>query len=499
MAPTSLTRSALAGVAWNYAGSALLVVAQIASTAATARLIAPSGFGAYASAQAAASFAGFFTLSTIGLGLQRRSKLTSKAIGTAVFLSTAGGLFVFAGMWLLASLWADAWEIPEAASLVRVLAAALFLTSLASVPLALVRYSLRFGAAAIAETAAQVVGVTFGVILAVHLHSALALAYGQLVAAAALLLATAALARRDLSLRFDRAEGRDLLTFGGQLGFLYLGTLLANMVPSWVTGRSFGASMLGLYSRASLMAGIPLTYLSTSVTKVLFPLYGHVRDDIKRTRALLSDGLTLATGFTWPLFAVLAGGASVAVDVLLGSRWHGAAPLLQLSVLIACGAFPTGLLTNAAEALGWMRLATLRLVAFIVLLGAAVSIVVFAGLGLHELLIGVAIAQWVTYAITLKPFMSRGLVVRSLIMRSHIVHGTVSIVAFAAALLCADLFSFAGLLAQIAAEFVLVLLLCWFFIVGRSWYPASQVLALRLSNAQLSFGSVLRMKRARLR
>lgn len=476
----SLTRRALSGVAWNYTGSAILVAVQVASTAATARLIVPTGFGAYASAQVAASVSGFFTLSTVGLALQRRPKLTIEAIGTAFLLSVMGGTFVCVAMWLLSTSWADAWGIPAAAPLVRILAVSVLLTTLASVPLALVRYRLRFASAAIAETVAQVLGITFGVIMAVHLHSARALAYGQIVAAATLLLAVVILARGDLSLRFNRAEGRDLLTFGGQLGFLHLGTLAANMAPSWVAGRSFGASTLGLYSRAFQIVVIPLTYLSTSVTKVLFPLYGHVREDINRTRALIGEGLTLATGFTWPVFALLAGAASVVVDVLLGSGWHGATPYVQLSALIACGSFPTSLLTNIGEALGWIRLVTVRLITFAALLAAVVVTTLWADLSLSGLLIGVAIAQWATYVITLTPFIRRSLVNRRLVIRSQLVHGGVSVLVFLGALVLAyGLASFA-LAARLVAEAFFSLAVLWFILAGKSWFPASGVLARRL-------------------
>jgi O-antigen/teichoic acid export membrane protein len=389
-------------------------------------------------------------------------------------------------MWFLAVPWAEAWGIHAAVPLVRILGVALFLNSLSSVPLALIQYRLRFGAAALAETVTQITGITVGVLLAVHFHSTVALAVGQVIAAAALLTTTAVLARRDLCVGFDRSESRELLTFGSQVSFLYLGSYASNTIPSWTAGRSFGAFALGLYSRAYLMVGIPLTYLLTSITKVLFPLLGRVRDDTVRTKAVITEGVVLATGFTWPLFAVLAGGASVAVHLLLGSRWHAATPLLQLSVLIACGAFPTGLLTTVAEALGWLRLAALRLITFVALLLTSVAIVESAGLGLKELLVGVAIAQWVTYAITLKPFVSRALVDRQLIIRSHLIHGAVSAGAFIVAFADAHFLGGVGLIAQVAGELVIALAACLPILFCRSWFPASQVLARRLSSAQLS-------------
>ena len=187
VAEGSLARSALSGVAWNYSGAAILVVTQLVSTAVTARLVTPSQFGAYAVAQAAAGIFGYFTLAAIGAGLSRRQELGPKTVGTAMVMSLASGGAVAVIMWLAAGPWCKAWQVP-ASSLVRVMALALFLVSSSTVPLALLRRGLRFRAAAGVETSTQVIGVTAGVLLAVHLHSAMALVVGQTVAAGGLYL-----------------------------------------------------------------------------------------------------------------------------------------------------------------------------------------------------------------------------------------------------------------------------------------------------------------------
>lgn len=490
-ASVSLTKSAFSGVAWNYAGTAILIVAQVASTAATARLIAPAEFGAYATAQAAIGLASYFTISTIGLGILRRSELGPKTVGSALALSVTTGTSVLVALWFLAVPWSNAWGIRSAISLVRVLAFSLIFTSLASVPLALVRRRLRFGAAALAETVTQVVGLTLSVFLAVLLRSAMALAIGQVAAAFVLFVWAVVLARRDISFGFDRAEGRELFGYGSQLSGLYFGSYAAYTLPSWVAGHTFGAFTLGLYSRANAIVNLPLTYLSSSVMKVLFPLYGRVRDSAERTRTLLSEGIVLATGFTWPMFAIVAGAAPVVVDLLLGPRWHGATPLLRLCVLIACGALPTGLLTNAAEAMGWIRLATLRLIVFLALLCAAVAVTELAGLGLSDLLVGVAIAQWTTYAITLKPFMRRGVVDSRLLLRGHCIHAAVSLGAFSAALACADVLAGTGPLARVGGELGVTAVVCGLVLTGRSWYPASHVLARRFEQVLPAHGGRL--------
>jgi PST family polysaccharide transporter len=492
--PASLTKSALQGVIWNYSGIAVLIVAQVASTVATARLIAPAWFGVYAAAQAASGLAAYFTFATVGLAVLRRSELGEKTVGSAIAISLSATTLVLIALWFLAPIWAQAWKITAATPLIRVLAFALFFNSLALVPLALTRRRLRFGVSALVETSTQVSGIAVGVVLAVFLHTTMALAIGQVVGAGTLFVGAVALARRDLRLGFDRGEAVGLLTYGGQLSGLYFSAWAINAIPSWFTSLSFGKFTLGLYNRASLVVNLPLGYLSTGITKVLFPLYGRVRDNAAKTKAMLSEGIVLATGFIWPLFAIVAGAAPVLVDILLGERWHGAAPLLRLFVLIACGMFPTTFLTNAAEALGWIKFAAFRLLVLLALLGAAVAVVGATGLGLRWLLVGVAIAQWSTYVVTLRPFVSRGIVDSRLVLGSHLVHGSLSLAAFGAAFGCAELLAGAGLLAQALGEVVLTVVVCALVLRGRRWYPATRVLAQRMRGSSFEGGLLTRLR-----
>ena len=78
---------------------------RVASTIATARLVSPHEFGFYATAQAATGVVGyFFTISALGSGIQRRSRLGEKTVGTALTLSLASSLVVGGGRlcWCLA-------------------------------------------------------------------------------------------------------------------------------------------------------------------------------------------------------------------------------------------------------------------------------------------------------------------------------------------------------------------------------------------------------------
>jgi PST family polysaccharide transporter len=448
----SLARSALGGVAWNWGGSVVLVLAQIASTAITARLVAPHEFGLYATALAAAGFASYLTMAAVGPGLQRRSRLGERTVGTAQALSLASSLLVAGALWLGASWWADLWGIPAADWVVRAMAITLCLTSMATVPLALLRRDLKFRKAVVVETSSAVTGLASGVVLAVWLHSALALALGQAVGALMLVAVTSLTVRRQLQVSFDIEDARELFTFATQVGGLGFFQFLTITAPSLFVARTFGSVALGFYSRAYLIAGLPAEYVVRSVYRVIYPMYGRVRDDLARTKVLLDEALTLVTGFVWPLFALIAGASPVIVHVLLGSRWADASSLLLFFAVAAGASVPTGFLTNAAEAMGWMRIIATRQLVFLAGVVGVVVGVSIADLGLSYLVAGIAGAHWVAYGLTLEIFIRRRLLAFRSVMRGQLVHIAMAMGAFGAAFTCAHLLAGMDLLVQIAAQ-----------------------------------------------
>lgn len=484
-----LSRRALSGVASNWAGSAVLIVAQIVSTAATARLLAPREFGYYATGQAAIGLAGYFTMNALGSGLLRRGDFGPRTIGTAFLLSLTSATVVSLSICMLAPLWAAAWHVSEAAHIVRLLAVALFLTSLSTVPVALMRRHLHFGKAAFIEVAAQVIGLAVSVALAVRLHSATALAVGQLIGAALLVGWSLIVCRSEIQVAFDRNDAKELFTFATQISGLGFGSYVTMTAPSWFAAREFGSAVLGVYSRANLMVALPLTYLSASIMRVLYPLYGRLRSDPTRTRLLIAEGLILTTGVAWPSFAFVSGAAPCIVRIFLGPRWHAAAPLLTLCVLAACASLPCGLLTNAAEAFGWMRVIVSRQVGFLSGVGASLVITLLLHLSMIWLLWGVAFSQWVTYIWTVRMFLASGHLRLSAVVRSHGVHGVIALCVYALAAGTTEVLHRSGTLEQLLGEVVVAVVSLCFIGASRKRIPAAVILKHRLSVARTQASS----------
>ena len=181
------SRRVAQGVAWSYGGAAVVTVAQIVYTAFTARLLDPAAFGAYASAQALIALMGYFSLATLGSTLARRTEVPKSTVGTAFYLAATAGCVAAVASVLLANVWAAAWDVPAASSLIVLWAPTIVLSALAAIPVALLRRRLRFGSAAGIEAVSPLMGFAVGGAFVVALRSPSALVIGQIANAATML------------------------------------------------------------------------------------------------------------------------------------------------------------------------------------------------------------------------------------------------------------------------------------------------------------------------
>jgi lipopolysaccharide exporter len=351
----SLTQRTLRGAAWNYGGSLVVIVGQLAYTALTARVISPADFGAYATAQALLMLVGYFTLGTVGNAVIRHPALDRQVIGTAVVMTFVAGAAVAAVVLATAGLWADAWRSPGAATLIRLYAPQLLLAALATVPLGLLRRALRYRSASLIETTSVLIGFGIGAALALQLRSAEALVFAQVANAAALAALSVLATRTQLSVSYSPIHARSLFSFSAQVSLQNLGHYLNNTLPSFAISRSLGQASLGFFSRASLLVGLPQTFLVAGVTKTLYPIYPRFRDNDEECRRMMVDVASVTTTLVWPLFAILAGLAPLVVEVLLGAQWAPVADIVAPLCIYGAMNFAYTIFASFAESLGYLR------------------------------------------------------------------------------------------------------------------------------------------------
>ncbi len=97
-----------------------------------------------------------------------------------------------------------------------------------------------------------------------------------------------------------------------------------------VIGKLFSARELGLYTRGKVLQELPANTLSEMVTRVTFPVFSSIQDDLERVRNIFKKVLTNMVLVSFPMMIGLALIARPLVLVILTEKWAGAIPYVRL-------------------------------------------------------------------------------------------------------------------------------------------------------------------------
>ena len=121
-----------------------------------------------------------------------------------------------------------------------------------------------------------------------------------------------------------------LFAFGSKL-------LVANLISSvytnlytFVIGKKFSATSLGLYTRADHFAQFASSNLGSILLRVAFPIFSQIQDDDERLIRAYRKYITMSALIVFPLILGLCGVAKPLVLLLLSDKWLDCVILLQI-------------------------------------------------------------------------------------------------------------------------------------------------------------------------
>lgn len=362
-----LDRSALHGVAWTGAAKWSTQVVAWASTILVARILTPADIGLLTTATVFLSVVMMLSEFGIGTAVITMRELKPDELGQLHSFSVLlgiGGTILTA---LLAYPLGAFFRSPELPLVLMAVGTTFLMSSLQTVPAALLRRELRFRTVAIID-------VTRGLIVpAVTLGGALlgmrywALALGSVVSAA--LTSGLTLYHRRVAFVRPRVTGlAPVLNYSKHVLVARLAWVTYQDGDFAVAGRRLGMADVGAYGMAWTLASAPIEKVTTvlaDVTPTLFSAAQGDRAALRRYFLNLSEILCLAT---FPAALGLALVSPDLVEVVLGPKWTGVAGPLSLLALYAGARSVTTLFGHLFNAVRETRFAMWSSIALAVLL-----------------------------------------------------------------------------------------------------------------------------------
>jgi lipopolysaccharide exporter len=294
-----------------------------------ARMLAPDDFGLLAIATAALGF--LLSITNLGMvpALVQRAESDARHFDTAWTIGVIRAVLISAVVAAGAPLLAAAFNEPRATELIRVLAVMPLLDAAASIGIARLTRELRFRPLVLTRLAEALANTAVAISLARFL-GVWALVAGQLAGAITYLLASYIAAPHRPRLALDRDAAQSLVRFGRWVFVIGLIAVSGGLLLQLTIARSVGAAGLGLYVLASKLAFLPVELASEVVGAVGFPVYARLQSNLDQARRAFQSSIIGMSLLLIPACALLIALAPRLVAELLGSRWEGTAPLIQI-------------------------------------------------------------------------------------------------------------------------------------------------------------------------
>ena len=316
---------------WGTVSVLTITVFQLVFMAAMARLLEPADFGLVAIANVSLRFFSYFAQMGISPALIQKPTLEEGDIRAALALSL-GVSFVFFLLAVGSAGWVQSFfEMIGLGLVVQVLSINFLIGGFSSVSLGLLRRENAFKQLAIIEIISYIFGYGMvGLSSAYYGAGVWALVAAFMTQTGLSAILGYAATRHSISLKHTRLQRNHFVSYGGRYSIIGFVEFLSSNIDALIIGKFMGAAPAGYYSRAVLLANLPVQQPANVLTKTLFPIMSSMGDQIdKQAMGFQLSGLLVGSY----AFAVGAGIYVAAPDIvmaLLGDKWLDAIPILKI-------------------------------------------------------------------------------------------------------------------------------------------------------------------------
>lgn len=329
-----LTRVTGEGLRWVTYARIVGEIVTLASMVVLARLIPPAAFGVFAVVVIAQELARIVPSEGVGSALVQRRGIVHRHLEGGLLMSLGMGAALAAVVLVLAHFVVRPVFGDETADLMMLASPCFFLSSLGTVPTAVLRRRLDFARLSVIDVANTLSRTGATVALALAGLDASALVFGYLVGLAVGVVLACAFAPPPLP-RWRRREMAELLPYGGPATLASLAWTGFRNGDYAIIGATLGPAQAGLYWRAYQLSVEYQKKISSVMSHMAFPVLARTagREEMLALRHRMVQTLTV---ILFPALTLLVVLAPELIPWLFGARWEPA--VLPAQILAAGGA-----------------------------------------------------------------------------------------------------------------------------------------------------------------
>ena len=298
-----------------------------------ARLLAPGDFGILGIAMLAASTLDAFSQTGFQSALIQKKDDVRAYLDVAWTALVIRGVLLFSVLFVTAPLIAKFFNSTQAELVIMVIAVNMLITGFGNIGIVFFQKELEFNKQFTYEFSATIVDLIVSISLAFILRNVWALVWGGMAKNITRFFLSYILHSYRPRIRFDKEKFRDLFGFGIWISGSTILIFLITQGDDIFVGKMLGVTALGFYQMAYLLSNLPSTEIADVISRVTFPAYSRLQDDLVKLREAYLKVLQVTAYVSIPL----AGGILILsyefTQIFMGEKWLPMVPAIQILAL----------------------------------------------------------------------------------------------------------------------------------------------------------------------
>ncbi|HMS82078.1 MAG TPA: lipopolysaccharide biosynthesis protein [Nitrospira sp.] len=321
-------------------GSASLFASEVGSnifrllgTVVMARLLTPEHFGLVGMVTALAAFAEMFKDLGLGTATIQQKEITHEQISTLFWVNVAigvGFMLAFAGC---ASLISRFYGDERLFWICLAISSTFVFGGLTVQHQAVLRRQMNFPQLASIQFVSTAVSMVVGIVLAWQGLEYWALVWKEVSRGVVQMSGTWVVSQWRPGLPVRGAGVRNMLRMGSHVTGFNVLVFASKFLDQVLLGKLWGAEPVGLYKQAGQLLRMPVNLFIYPVTYVMTPALSSLQRDPDRYRSYFNRVVSFLAFIYIPLIVYVAAYSESLITLVLGEKWVGAVPVLQILAL----------------------------------------------------------------------------------------------------------------------------------------------------------------------
>lgn len=334
MSEVTLESRTVKGLSWSFFSQAGRQLIQFVIAAILARLLSPQDFGLVGMITVFTGLATILAEMGVGAAIIQKQNLKQEDYSSAFWLSILISACITLIMIFSAPSIAAFYSKPVLKPMLIVLSLNFIIGGAGTVQQAILMKKMNFKAIAARDVGAIVAGGVVGILMSTLGYGAWSL-IGQLFAITIVnTLLLWALSPWRPTRTFSPSAVRKLFGFSASVTGSQILTYFSRNIDYLLIGKMLGALDLGLYTLAYKLMLFPLQNISWTITRVAFPAFSSIQDDLTRVSKNYTKMIHVISIITFPLMFGLYVMAPNFVHAVYGPQWKAAIPLIQIFCIV---------------------------------------------------------------------------------------------------------------------------------------------------------------------